>query len=290
MKKFIIETTSERITAHTGLAIIGDLLYHTNLPQRLNQAEPGKADRNSKISNGDVASSYIGILCQGKSDFDHIEAFREDEFFRYALNVDKVPSSPTLRQRLDQGALTEDWKTILMEESAGLIRRLDADISPVDVGGKPYLPLDVDVSPFDNSNTFKEGVARTYKGCDGYAPMFAYIGQEGYGVNVELREGSDHSQKGTPDFLQRTIELAKRMTDEALLLRMDSACDSADNMKVCTMNKVDFVIKRNPRKETAEDWLAIAQKEGMCHEERLGKKVYTGTRLSTIRGTGVPVR
>ncbi|KQL59173.1 hypothetical protein AN965_00005, partial [Alkalicoccobacillus plakortidis] len=76
-----------------------------------------------------------------KSDFDHIEAFREDEFFRYALNVDKVPSSPTLRQRLDQGALTEDWKTILMEESAGLIRRLDADISPVDVGGKPYLPL-----------------------------------------------------------------------------------------------------------------------------------------------------
>ena len=158
-------------------------------------------------------------------------SFPGRRIFRYALNIDKVPSSPTLRQRLNQSDLTEDWKTILMEESADLIRRLDVAISPIDVGGKPYLPLDVDVPPFDNSD---EGVSRTYKGCDGYAPLFTYLGQECYGVNVELREGSNHSQKGTPKFLQKTIELAKRMTNQALLLRMDFACDSADNMKVCT--------------------------------------------------------
>lgn len=33
---------------------------------------------------------------------------------------------------------------------------------------------------FDNSGTKKEGVSRTYKGTDGYAPIFAYMGQEGY--------------------------------------------------------------------------------------------------------------
>src|SRR5690606_18146781 len=137
---------------------------------------------------------YIGLLCQGKNDFDNIEPFREDEFFHYALNVRHVPSSPTLRQRMNQAALKDDWKTILLEESADLIRRLDATITPVMVDGLPYLPLDFDVSPFDNSNSEKEGVSRTYKGCDGYAPMLAYIGQEGYGVNVELREGSTHSQ------------------------------------------------------------------------------------------------
>ena len=44
-------------------------------------------------------------------------------------------------------------RTILMEESADLIRRLDVAISPIDVGGKPYLPVDVDIFPFDNSDT-----------------------------------------------------------------------------------------------------------------------------------------
>ena len=288
MKKFIIEPTNERITAHSGLAIVGDLLYHTNLSQRFNKTKLAKME-NPSISNGDVASSYIGLLCQGKSDFDDIEDFREDEFFRYALNIDNVPSSPTLRQRLDQAALSDDWKEILLEESADLIRRLHTSISPVYANDTPYVPLDVDVSPFDNSNTRKEGVERTYKGCDGYAPMLAYLGQEGYCVNAELREGSVHSQNGTPEFLQKTIELARQMTDQPLLVRMDSGCDSADNMKVCFQNEVDFIIKRNPRKETAEDWLAIAQAEGTCREVRPGKKVYTGYSLSTIKGTGVPI-
>jgi len=43
-----------------------------------------------------------------------------------------------------------------------------------------YIPVDMDVSPFDHFKTKKEGVERTYKGCDGYAPMLAYIRQEGY--------------------------------------------------------------------------------------------------------------
>ena len=41
----------------------------------------------------------------------------------------------------------------------------------------------------DNSGTRKEGVSRTYKGCDGYAPMPAYLSQEGYYLEFKLREG-----------------------------------------------------------------------------------------------------
>jgi hypothetical protein len=41
----------------------------------------------------------------------------------------------------------------------------------------PFVPLDIDVSPFDNSKTKKEGVSRTYKGYDGFAPIFAYLGR-----------------------------------------------------------------------------------------------------------------
>lgn len=55
-----------------------------------------------------------------------------------------------------------------------------------------FLPLDIDVSPFDNSNTKKEGVSWTYKKLAGFAPILAYLGREGYLVNLELREGRQH--------------------------------------------------------------------------------------------------
>lgn len=53
------------------------------------------------------------------------------------------------------------------------------------------VPVDIDVTPMDNSKSKKEGVSRTYKGFDGYAPVMAYIGTEGYAINFELREGKD---------------------------------------------------------------------------------------------------
>ena len=69
------------------------------------------------------------------------------------------------------------------------------------------VPVDIDVTPMDNSKSKKEGVSRTYKGIDGYTPMMAYIGTEGYAINFELREGKQHCQKGTVKFLQETITL-----------------------------------------------------------------------------------
>ena len=56
------------------------------------------------------------------------------------------------------------------------------------------VPLDMDVFPMDNSGTKKEGVSSTYKGFNGYAPLAAYLGQEGWCLACELRPGSPHGQ------------------------------------------------------------------------------------------------
>jgi hypothetical protein len=58
---------------------------------------------------------------------------------------------------------------------------------------------------FDNSNTKKEGLSYTYEGHDRYASIFAYLGCEGYGVIVQLREGKTHCQNGIAEFLKETI-------------------------------------------------------------------------------------
>ncbi|KYP79955.1 transposase [Ferroacidibacillus organovorans] len=282
------------MTTHSGLSLVGLLLDKTNLGSRLNQTTvPGVGTPD--ISNRDVAYSYLGLLCQGKSDFDHIEPFREDEFFFAALQIGTVPSSPTLRQRFDMAAPISDWKPIILEESANLLHDFGVSVSPVHLGRdkeRSYVPLDIDVSPFDNSGTKKQGVSRTYKGHDGYAPIFAYLGHEGYGVHVNLREGSTHCQKGTAKFLAESIRYAKRITSLPLLLRMDAGNDSVDNLVVCRSEGTyaDFIIKRNLRRESSDVWLLTAQRQGMCCESRPGKKIYRGSILSSMKGLSKPVR
>jgi hypothetical protein len=61
--------------------------------------------------------------------------------------------------------------------------------TPITTKYGSYIPVDVDVSPFDNCNFHKEGVSRTYKGHDGFALIFTYIGSEGFMLDQELRPG-----------------------------------------------------------------------------------------------------
>ncbi len=135
--------------------------------------------------------------------------------------------------------------------------------------------MDLDVSPWDNSGTKKEGVSCTYKLVDGYAPIFAYLA-EGYLVHCQLRPGSQHCQEGTPQFLKEAIAYTRRITQAKLLVRMDAGNDDLENMRVCRKDKADWIIKRNLRKESLEEWLEEAQAYGVWEEPREGKEVYTG--------------
>ena len=78
--------------------------------------------------------------------------------------------------------------------------------------------------------TKKEGVSRTYKGSDGFAPMAAYLGQAGWWLKFELREGSQNCQKGTPELLARALARARRLTDAPLLLRLDNGNDAIESI------------------------------------------------------------
>lgn len=107
----------------------------------------------------------------------------------------------------------------------------------------------------------------------------AYIGDEGFLANTELREGKQHSQKGMPYFLREILRLAHQMVDQQLLVRMDSGNDVAENLGILIEDSSWFVIKRNMRRgETKEGWLEKVQG---CYRDirhpREGKTVYIGS-------------
>ncbi|HQH71229.1 MAG TPA: hypothetical protein PK360_04035 [bacterium] len=149
------------------MALIGLLLQKTKIQDRLN-AVPLPEHPYPVISHGDITQAMIGLPCLGQRNFAAIEAFRNDPFFRTALPLRQVPPEATLRQRLDRALGRFD--TILKEEAADLIARHAFRITP---RHQNLVPLDIDVSPFDNSvtrkdfdnsGTRKDGVSRTYDG------------------------------------------------------------------------------------------------------------------------------
>ncbi len=284
---FTIQDGNERLTNYGGLALIGALLGTTRITERVNGIlVPSCAT--PKISHGDIIASMTGLLSLGLPSFAAIEQFRGDPFFAHSLGLDACPSESILRQRLD-GAETA-FDTILKEESADVLRQRMPSLGLLSTSAGQFAPLDVDVSPFDNSGSQKEGVSQTYKGYEGFAPIMAYLGREGYLVDIELREGKQHCQLGTPAFLRETFRYATRITDQKLLLRLDAGNDSQDNIVECVTAGVDWIIKRNLRKESLTDWLALAKQTGTASHPRPGKTVWRGETFRDVPGQADPLR
>lgn len=279
-QNIIVEFTNERIIPAGGLSVVGALLGKSDFVKKLNRMDVTKKRSQHQIKNGDILLTYLGMLCMGKPYFEAVHEMDDDkEFYKAALGITRnIPSEETLRQRMDD--IGDSLRQTILEENIALL--LANDIKPTALENG-YVPVDIDVTPMDNSKSKKEGVSRTYKGFDGYAPMMAYIGTEGYAINFELREGKQHCQKGTVEFLQETIELCKKLTDQPLLIRLDSGNDSIDNVAVLMDSGCYFIIKRNLRRESKEDWFDMAKQ--FCkniENPRDGKTVYKGSDWKTV--------
>lgn len=140
-------------------------------------------------------------------------------------------------------------------------------------------PVDMDTTVMEERYGKKDGVGYTYQKVLGYTPMLAYIGEEGYILDAEMRPGFQHSQKGTPGAIRRAREMSHAFVSEStrLLWRFDGGCDSADTVAAVEECPTDgYILVHNRRKETPERWLRIGQRRGVRSEPRPGKTVWTG--------------
>lgn len=211
--------------------------------------------RSNAIADSDLVLSYLGLLCLGKNDFDAVEPFRQDEWFAQALDVNHVPSAAILRQRFD--AQADTLIDAIDVHNMELLQQAKIPLTPLDMG---YIAVDIDGTPFDNSRTKKEGVSHTYKGHDGYTPLVASMGLEGWCLAIELREGSWHGQKEFSYFLERVLDRAFSVAGDAqkILVRLDSGHDSQSNRTQLANGDADYLIKWNPRKKCAKTYLKKA--------------------------------
>ena len=282
MKRFKVKKGKGELNSTGGNYLCGLLLgghAKQSLPKNF---QPRRSDA---ISDQSVLLTMIGLLSNARTDFNDVDLYKGDGVFANAYGIERLPSEPVLRQRLDElpplrshAALRELNRRLLSQRKFGTVK----------AGHLKLVPVDIDVSPLDNSGSKKQGVSFTYKKYDGYAPIFAYLGTEGYMLDSELRPGSQHCQKGTPEFIGACVKTLDTLDlNGSCLLRLDSGNDAADNFDHFGQNY--FIVKRNLRKECREQWLATARRVGVKCESRDGKNIYIGF-VDHLRPGGDPSR
>ncbi|SFL09496.1 Transposase DDE domain group 1 [Loktanella salsilacus] len=260
MTDFVIKKLPYDLSSHAGLALIGKHLKRIKINALIDPAFPVR----SGIANSAIIKSYVGLLCLGKNDFDAVENFRSNAFFMRALGLDSVPSSPTLRQRLDTHAAS--WFDLAAELNQKLLSST-VNGKPIDFGALAcgYTPVDLDTFAMDNSATKKELVGRTYAGVDGYCPFAVYLGSLGYCLELALRPGVQHSASESEYNFERALPMAASLVSTPLLVRADSGfCSLKLMQEISTQAKtmsreIAFIIKWNPRRAPVET-IAAARK------------------------------
>lgn len=96
MPRFEVKQTSKlQLTSYSGLALIGQCFQAAQVEAVLDPKIPVSQGMRSS----DIVKSMVGLLTIGKSDFEAIEPFRNDRFFKESLGLHE-----SARQRLDASA------------------------------------------------------------------------------------------------------------------------------------------------------------------------------------------
>ena len=75
--KIIYRLTDKRIPSATGIGLVGDILDHAGFQEQFRNVRSERKRSRKQIDCGAIMTTFIGLLCMGKSDF----VFRHPQHF-----------------------------------------------------------------------------------------------------------------------------------------------------------------------------------------------------------------
>ena len=143
----IEQSQTETYSAQGGLLLVGQCLNtYAQVEEISAPFGPG-----GEVSNADIIRTSVGLLAQGKSDFEAAENVRNDKPFMLSLSIQRVLSASRLRQRMDENArfLIEN---IVVPCNIAFLKNANVQVTPIYTG---HVPIDADATPYDNFGTKK---------------------------------------------------------------------------------------------------------------------------------------
>jgi Transposase DDE domain group 1 len=227
---FKVEATMEMITAHAGLALLGEFAAGLGLNKALNGCLPAPGSGVGYLASEHVFPLIL-MLNGGGRTLEDIREIRDDVGLREVLQMKRMPSADAtgdwLRRSGKNGGL----------EGLDKVRRRVLKRTFKHEKGKSYT-LDIDATGIEAE---KESAKMTYKGYTGYMPMVGHLAENGLIVGDEFREGNDSPGARNLDFLkycERQMPQGKKIK----AFRADSASYQAGVINHCQGNGIKFAI------------------------------------------------
>jgi len=227
---FKVEITKDTITAHAGLALVGEFAVGIGMLEAADRElpEPGSGA-------GYKASEYIFplvlMLNGGGRSLEDTRQIREDEGLREVLPLRRIPSADAmgdwLRRIWGRGGLDG-----LERVEQRLLKR---GIKNDEIKG---YTLDIDATGIVAE---KESAKMTYKGYKGYMPIVGHLAENGLVVGDEFREGNESPGGRNLEFLKQCVKQMPK-GKKIMAMRADSAAYQAEVINYCEGDGIEFAI------------------------------------------------
>lgn len=135
---FDIQSTTERLESVAGLALVGEVSRIAGI----------NTLAGSRRSLNNALVSMFGLLAQGRSTYEEIDLYRNNDLFAQSLGLSFVPAQETLRLYLEK--LSDESNLQERIRSCNNAILAHETITPIEIAGRKYIPVDVDVSTMDN--------------------------------------------------------------------------------------------------------------------------------------------
>ena len=124
----------ERLITPSGLVFGGQILGKSSFVKKINRAPISKDYLQKQIKNGDVLLTYIGMLCQGKPQYEAVREMMDDpDYYKYALGISyAIPSAETLRQRFDM--IGDSLRKDIQQANVDMLREMHIEPTALDSG------------------------------------------------------------------------------------------------------------------------------------------------------------
>jgi len=227
---FKLEKTKDLITAHAGLALLGEFAVGLGLADALDRELPGPGSGAGYLASEHILPLIL-MLNGGGLCLEDLRQIRDDRGLREVLAMKRVPSSDAvgdwLRRCGENGGLSG---------LAGVNRRILKRAFKRD--GVTGYTLDIDATGIEAE---KKSARITYKGYTGYMPMVGHLAENGLVIGDEFREGNEAPASRNLEFIKYCEkQLPKGKHIKAF--RADSAAYQADIINYCNKNGILFAI------------------------------------------------
>ena len=134
MRTIHVEFSDERLITPSSLVFVGQILGKRDFVKKMNRAPISKEYLQRQIKNGDILLTYIGMLCQGKPQYEAVREMMDDpDYYKYALEIAyAIPAAETLRQRFDM--IGDTLRKDILQANVDMFREMSIEPSALENG------------------------------------------------------------------------------------------------------------------------------------------------------------